>query len=198
MRFQPTCPVRGTTEMSSTRKALLSFQPTCPVRGTTPGCPGSSSTHIDFNPRAPYGARLAGDLGVVGVREISTHVPRTGHDPFHQISRLVHRNFNPRAPYGARLVGCSADFTGLSFQPTCPVRGTTRWRSGSAPRRATFQPTCPVRGTTFAKISLPSCERQFQPTCPVRGTTRWAAASPARRCISTHVPRTGHDMQSKS
>ena len=170
MRFQPTCPVRGTTRIrrvqlhpdgisthvprtghdervirTQTRPAV--FQPTCPVRGTTFDSHLGDSRTSDFNPRAPYGARRSGRG--VGQRAggISTHVPRTGHD------RTAH----------------SGRKGNIIFQPTCPVRGTTTMAqlSHAAP---IFQPTCPVRGTTYGRLSA----------------TRTAL-------ISTHVPRTGHD-----
>ena len=37
-------------------------------------------------------------------------------------------------------------------------------------------------------------ERIFQPTCPVRGTTTLHVHIRYHAPISTHVPRTGHDI----
>ena len=55
--FQPTCPVRGTTDHAAAHAADDGFQPTCPVRGTTQGWPEACSCRRYFNPRAPCGAR---------------------------------------------------------------------------------------------------------------------------------------------
>ena len=58
---------------------------------------------IDFNPRAPRGARQQYSPVLPGLYLISIHVPREGHDySFHCYLQLFH-----------------------VFQSTCPARGTT-------------------------------------------------------------------------
>ena len=57
---------------------------------------------------------------------ISTHVPRTGHDVDRSIDDYFDNNFNPRAPYGARRAKIRTINRLKKFQPTCPVRGTTK------------------------------------------------------------------------
>ena len=127
--------------------------------------------HLDFNPRAPRGARLI-ILNIQPSRvAISIHVPREGHDcilyknarylvgfqstcPARGTTRSAIRlvqntnNFNPRAPRGARLVALGIMLLCRKFQSTCPARGTT---SPPMPGRrdiSEFQSTCPARGTT--------------------------------------------------
>ena len=59
---------------------------------------------LNFNPRAPYGARHTLCLDKVIVNLISIHAPHTGRDPMHETSTPFHTDFNPRAPYGARRI----------------------------------------------------------------------------------------------
>ena len=80
LKFQSTCPLRGTTIRPRTPKACENqFQSTCPLRGTTIDHAKRTVVFDNFNPRAPCGARPPGP---------TTHTPRA--------------HFNPRAPCGAR------------------------------------------------------------------------------------------------
>ena len=193
LRFQSTCPVRGTTARSAGRGAINDisihvprtghdetgliftgvisiFQSTCPVRGTTTLCAIQTILTMHFNPRAPYGARRPSPT----VRRWS-------------------RNFNPRAPYGARRREHRHDagqgdisihvprtgHDGIAIFDCAPAIGISIHvpRTGHDVHRqqcrrnwSAFQSTCPVRGTTSE--SSTSCSRiVFQSTCPVRGTT---------------------------
>ena len=99
---------------------------TCPARGTTVFLLARIRPLVDFNPRAPRGARPP----VIRCKDcayaISIHVPREGHDARSACSASAcHLGFNPRAPRGARLPlhGCAGG--AKSFQSTCPARGTT-------------------------------------------------------------------------
>ena len=103
--FQPTYPVRGTTDYQlddtphyfisthapregcdaraiSRLVGLRAFQPTHPARGAT-------RVHVllvggirDFNPRTPRGVRLDALRGLLGSHLISIHAPREGCDEF--------------------------------------------------------------------------------------------------------------------
>ena len=124
---------------------------------------------IDFNPRAPRGARLKnavirghscqfqstcparGTTLVIAKQDgsafISIHVPREGHDA---PALIIHQ------------------------QPTIsihvPREGHDQPQMPPTVRRQLFQSTCPARGTTKKRRNLhiiPS----FQSTCPARGTT---------------------------
>ena len=165
--FQPTCPVRGTTVGWRGRRSrrwhfnprapcgarhfpplamedLWTFQPTCPVRGTTfpPGALPSSD--VNFNPRAPCGARLPTGGSSGGETWISTHVPRAGHDlcyvPVDHFTDLISTHV-PRAGHDVVLVNIITEV--LKFQPTCPVRGTTRCRTRGDRTAADFNPRAP-------------------------------------------------------
>ena len=79
------------------------FQPTRPLRGATSGTYTGSCAILDFNPRAPCGARRGQSVLVAGDRFISTHAPLAGRD-------VLRRFISP----AIRL-----------FQPTRPLRGAT-------------------------------------------------------------------------
>ena len=128
--FQSTCPARGTTVLPVPRPPMHRiFQSTCPARGTTRPRNYHKSHAMDFNPRAPRGARHTCVIQIVGVDYISIHVPREGHDPYTQSSR------QHRAP----------------FQSTCPARGTTACPLAISSASFLFQSTCPARGTTVKR-----------------------------------------------
>ena len=57
----------------------------------------------NFNPRAPYGARLRYCILERRCELISIHAPHTGRDSMIPARAMVRFYFNPRAPYGARL-----------------------------------------------------------------------------------------------
>ena len=127
---------------SSSRNAT--FQSTRPIRGATRTADLSPQDALNFNPRAPYGARRC--IGIFGrllskfqstrpirgatilcgvglfVCGISIHAPHTGRDWRPAIAmRSLWKNFNPRAPYGARLairaLGVAAQ---VDFNPRAP------------------------------------------------------------------------------
>ena len=123
---------------------------------------------INFNPRAPCGAR-----------QRSSH--RRCRDTY----------FNPRAPCGARLVDIYGEDAQGTFQSTRPVRGATEVKelfSGTAQ----FQSTRPVRGATAVFVLFITLHL-FQSTRPVRGATRAALYIRVSTEISIHAPRAGRD-----
>ena len=58
--------------------------------------------HVDFNPRAPHGARRIHNLVLQRTHLISIRAPRTGRDVLCMALSLLMIYFNPRAPHGAR------------------------------------------------------------------------------------------------
>ena len=81
----------------------IRFQSTCPLRGTTIGSPQEYAPYV-----------------------ISIHVPLAGHDVITVGNRRGRRtNFNPRAPCGARRGNYAPVAVCVTFQSTCPLRGTT-------------------------------------------------------------------------
>ena len=149
---------------------------------------------IDFNPRAPCGARR--------VAEIATHLGKS--------------NFNPRAPCGARRMTCARQACTTLFQPTRPLRGATQGHQngqvcheisthaplagrdrtvlGTTLPRCEFQPTRPLRGATQYGKPVPAGQR-FQPTRPLRGATYPLRGASGLWSISTHAPLAGRDKR---
>ena len=82
VKFQPTRPLRGATDITIDNAVSKKFQPTRPLRGATCLLLLLLFLFFDFNPRAPCGARRVGRGS----------------------SAMPQAHFNPRAPCGARLL----------------------------------------------------------------------------------------------
>ena len=98
---------------------------------------------MDFNPRAPYGARRWPPEYSGAAQTISIHAPHTG------------RDFVPLGT--AASVGV--------FQSTRPIRGATKWKNGQLLTH-TFQSTRPIRGATRKTVALDSPSQYFNPRAP--------------------------------
>ena len=160
--------------------------------GTTCSHALHDGTEKYFNSRAPCGARL--------------HPSR---------SRRLKTNFNSRAPCGARQETRPFSIKLRRFQLPCPVWGTTvtlcpffGFQCISTPvprvghddrgralhlRPPNFNSRAPCgarRGNSCSK----RLECRFQLPCPVWGTTYPPRSLDCTPCISTPVPRVGHDF----
>ena len=100
--FQSTRPLRGATGLPSCHFSKCGFQSTRPLRGATAFDFPNVRQQINFNPRAPYGARLTSLATKPRKLAFQSTRPLRG-----ATSRSERRSapwyFNPRAPYGARL-----------------------------------------------------------------------------------------------
>ena len=102
----------------------VKFQPTRPLRGATTSSPKQPKI-LNFNPRAPCGARLLW----IG-------------------SEIRFSSFQPTRPLrGATLLGWVSSLISI-FQPTRPLRGATK-NSTASRGIFLFQPTRPLRGATI-------------------------------------------------
>ena len=122
--FNPRAPC-GARRRTRPRLSLdRTFQSTRPMRGATAGLhhlliPWVISIHaphagrdcrlrhsaaccINFNPRAPCGARQRIRFGYPGRPLISIHAPHAGRDRPPMATTMTSPDFNPRAPCGAR------------------------------------------------------------------------------------------------
>ena len=193
-RFQSTRPIRGATIHSAEVGARHNkFQSTRPIRGATIASLSSSHKVINFNPRAPYGARpgrhelcdipqefqstrpiRGATLGlgeVFAIRRISIHAPHTGRDcPL-------------RSPYPV----------GTIFQSTRPIRGATLVcpASGSYHHISIH---APHTGRDACSLSHRSFRIGFQSTRPIRGATDFIQSTADTITISIHAPHTGRDL----
>ncbi len=107
-RFQSTRPIRGATVCACVAETLhASFQSTRPIRGATYSAAGCGSAKVNFNPRAPYGARRTGwpSSSILASIFQSTR-PIRGATPAMAVAPVSPPDFNPRAPYGARQQKC--------------------------------------------------------------------------------------------
>ena len=156
--------------------------------------PSTSSAAGNFNPRAPYGARLFHPSPVLVGADISIHAPHMGRDRGHAgDEQLEKQYFNPRAPYGARHPLYTALRHRILFQSTRPIWGATEialvhvvdhvdfnprapygarhgrkeWEIGVSP----FQSTRPIWGATSNYIEHLITQALFQSTRPIWGAT---------------------------
>ena len=149
MEFQSTRPLRGTTGLEMMIYSATVFQSTRPLRGTTAWHNSRYRQQVNFNPRAPYGARRCLPTEASIYSNISIHVPRTGHDGDAERPARAGRHISIHVPRTGHDIGkkWTESFLG-TFQSTCPVRGTTVKVLKKSFPTCSFQSTCPVRGTT--------------------------------------------------
>ena len=194
---------------------VTQFQSTRPIRGATITRATSRLPGVNFNPRAPYGARPGNIKAHNLCFLISIHAPHTGRDPFFtgfiftsisfQSTRPIRGatdkytgstwdvlNFNPRAPYGARPASVNILSCGLvDFNPRAPYgarpKGFTMSVTGSD-----FNPRAPYGARHSAKRRI-EAGRLFQSTRPIRGATRRYGPDWWLIGISIHAPHTGRD-----
>ena len=216
--FQSTCPARGTTSiLYRLLRPVNLFQSTCPARGTTRAAGAPFAAPVNFNPRAPRGARLSAHTGSQAAGDFNPRAPRgarrqavTGHV---QISKY----FNPRAPRGARLHSIPPPPACQLISIHVPREGHDRSLSCFTPHQQQFQSTCPARGTTKPNCGFAMSYMNFNPRAPRGARPRMVqshvlplfhfnprAPRGARliqacfllssQVISIHVPREGHDM----
>ena len=173
-----------------------------------------SMCFVNFNPRAPCGARLtpshaefqspvfqstrplrgataiANLLGSL-VTAISIHAPLAGRDRGRHARRASESDFNPRAPCGARP-GChTCQRRGMYFNPRAPC-GARLYTKSQQIQKMNFNPRAPCGARQF----MDTCHgrsRNFNPRAPcgARRTTikqNWHNPS-----ISTHAPLAGRD-----
>ena len=169
------------------------FQSTRPIRGATILHVTITLSRQNFNPRAPYGARLCPYKGVQYRQAISIHAPHTGRDVIQLMRSCVDylfqstrpirgatsgegyqagatTNFNPRAPYGARQTRVFPDMTcQIHFNPRAPY-GARPNSISTWEHTIIFQSTRPIRGATVKVVTL-MVDAIFQSTRPIRGAT---------------------------
>ena len=147
------------------------FQSTRPIRGaTSSGSAMRRGRSINFNPRAPYGARLGGCALGVYHGCISIHAPHTGRDAakMQKINRdiiSIHAPHTGRDKLSVRRIQLDAD---ISIH-------------------------APHTGRDYPASVCSRVHGGFQSTRPIRGATRQDDGARHHRCISIHAPHTGRD-----
>ncbi len=172
--FQSTRPIRGATVRAQIQRPVhAGFQSTRPIRGATHGNTAARSDRQDFNPRAPYGARLAGaSLSMRSQVFQSTRPIRGATARLKELNKK--KKISIHAPHTGRDTGSYCLIvTVQTFQSTRPIRGATR------------KVRAVVDGITIS-IHAPHTGRDSTP----------AAVMPPPPQISIHAPHTGRDSHS--
>ena len=170
--FQSTRPIRGATSCFDLLFDLLPFQSTRPIRGATAQNTGDDAALIaNFNPRAPYGARL----------------------PAHMKKVVKAYEFQSTRPIRGATLAVSGGLAVQDISIHAPHTGRDQIITHAGCQRYRFQSTRPIRGATF----LPSCRAfstaAFQSTRPIRGATIIHKQFHVSVSISIHAPHTGRD-----
>ena len=126
---------------------------------------------INFNPRAPCGSRHAAAWTRSGLRRISIHVPLAGHDTRQRIrpgfgAISIHVPLAGHDPKNEDLIQ-----TKLNFNPRAPC-GARHYFWGAFRRYNGISIHVPLAGHDPFPLQRQSSIFIFQSTCPLRGTTR--------------------------
>ena len=195
--FQPTLPARGATGdfLAFTRRQTR-FQPTLPARGATAGSRKQASRRTAFQPTLPARGATRRFTSSQRTRRISTHAPRTGSDML-PIDRVKpYARFQPTLPArGATLSLSENNVDSFKFQPTLPARGATSAILHSCHRGQNFNPRSPHGERLFVLRRDYIGIKNFNPRSP-HGERRLSnGLTQQQLAISTHAPRTGSDVQ---
>ena len=170
-QFQPTRPLRGATRRLRARLTALDISTHAPLAGRDSFATLISAPELNFNPRAPCGARPVSSIP----------------------SQTLSRNFNPRAPCGARrAAGDRAPFT-VWISTHAPLAGRDAQMHRRVHPRGTFQPTRPLRGATCAVLWACRGISYFNPRAPCGARLGCTINDLYRDDISTHAPLAGRD-----
>ena len=165
--------MRGATITRSTTKRIrINFNPRAPCGARHESCKIIVFALLDFNPRAPCGARHSTETKERNREKISTHAPLAGRD-----TETVHKS----------------GYTSISTHAPLAGRDDTCNHQNNENKK--FQPTRPLRGATPNSVSL-ALSYSFQPTRPLRGATRDEGGDGGKTLISTHAPLAGRDSKS--
>ena len=192
MAFQSTRPVRGATPTRCVWSLFsLNFNPRAPCgarrgRGRLPDPDG------DFNPRAPCGARPEKMKGVYIMEKFQSTRPVRGATVSFDLPAFSPSNFNPRAPCGARHTPTIRQATARYFNPRAPCGARPGHGDAFERRRGDFNPRAPC-GARLILVLLLFWRLKFQSTRPVRGATFSPSTITVIIDISIHAPRAGRD-----
>ena len=121
---------------------------------------------MDFNPRAPYGARPLFLSDFLPIQRISIHAPHTGRDKLLGQIGCVRIYFNPRAPYGARLCYSHYLLRHLDISIHAPHTGRDSIKDRMEAAAKQFQSTRPIRGATQLERGADETMLHFNPRAP--------------------------------
>ena len=147
------------------------FQSTRPVRGATCSCLILSPKTLNFNPRAPCGARLKRLPAHSTNQTISIHAPRAGRDNMTD-EQYRHLVISIHAPRAGRDNMTDEQYRHLVISIHAPRAGRDQYRLAAQVSRQNFNPRAP---------------------CGARLSQN--GSSPFSSSISIHAPRAGRDQR---
>ena len=167
--------------------------------GATPSRIIPPPPSVNFNPRAPCGARLQTDAVRRGFQQISIHAPRVGRDRRQRRIITTSRPFQSTRPvWGATVERFWMGNCCFYFNPRAPCGARPKRLSGFSTNHLLFQSTRPVWGATGTSCTVTGRTAKFQSTRPVWGATMVKDALDEYEDISIHAPRVGRDRESIS
>ena len=212
--FQSTRPAWGATRCRDRRRHVREISIHAPRVGRDINTRIYFFASMDFNPRAPRGARRGLRLAIpilakfqstrpawgatvstrfkVRSERISIHAPRVGRDSDELDVICYSEYFNPRAPRGARRMDAPAERRRNGFQSTRPAWGATDdLRRAMGFLWISIHAPRVGRDVHISAMSLGTLD--FNPRAP-RGARRSTTFSSTRlERISIHAPRVGRD-----
>ena len=150
---------------------------------------------VNFNPRAPCGARHQSGYELFEHKDISIHAPRVGRDGMPREKSLL-SFISIHAPrVGRDETRARFDSFSESFQSTRPVWGATVLQLCPCMISASFQSTRPVWGATCCSNRDCPIEPNFNPRAPCGARLYRFRRGHRQLPISIHAPRVGRDKK---
>ena len=211
IQFQSTRPVWGATLRGFILRCFTAISIHAPRMGRDLCILSERRSQKYFNPRAPYGARLAslpyplkgssfqstrpvwGATSVCLSVAISIHAPRMGRDSRSSAAIIRPHDFNPRAPYGARRTHARADGGDAAISIHAPRMGRDAEYGRVKFLAEHFNPRAPY-GARRGGTPVLTTQSEFQSTRPVWGATPPRTGERLAVAISIHAPRMGRDL----
>ena len=147
--FQSTRPIRGATLLLFCSRYPFDISIHAPHTGRDVAPNAIKPMPMDFNPRAPYGARRCTKCHTADAEGFQSTRPIRGATTSSIGASCLSINFNPRAPYGARHVLAEGLRLKGKISIHAPHTGRDCSRWGTAWPCTIFQSTRPIRGATL-------------------------------------------------
>ena len=148
--------------------------------------------HANFNPRAPYGARLSRRPWARWPPHFNPRAPYGARRPDRWRS-CGPAYFNPRAPYGARLVDGPGYPIYMGISIHAPHTGRDFRQLHIMANCSIFQSTRPIRGATVVWPIMRVSVVNFNPRAPYGARPILQYRQSSACYISIHAPHTGRD-----
>ena len=150
---------------------------------------------VDFNPRAPCGARLSAFILLLLNLLISTHAPLAGRDYFLGVHRTDKRRISTHAPLAGRDIFIFFYSFFCNISTHAPLAGRDAPSVTGAIKILYFNPRAPCGARRLRRTKPTSENRNFNPRAPCGARhNRTCAPSQCVR-ISTHAPLAGRDSK---